>query len=61
MDAKSIDKCVLEWYINLRRNSQTPTGGAGLDFDRLENFCCLMDGNIRDVVPFPIAFEECEY
>jgi len=61
MDAKSMDKSVLEWYISLRKNSATPTGGAGLGFDRLVNFCCLMDGNIRDVVPFPVAFEECEY
>jgi asparaginyl-tRNA synthetase len=61
MNSKSMDKSVLEWYISLRKNSSTPTGGAGLGFDRLVNFCSLMDGNIRDVVPFPIAFEECEY
>ena len=61
MDAKSMDKSVLEWYISLRKNSTFPHGGAGLGFDRLVNFCSLMDGNIRDVVPFPVAFEECEY
>lgn len=61
MDVKSMDKSVLEWYIELRKNSTFPHGGAGLGFDRLVNFCSLMDGNIRDVVPFPIAFEECEY
>lgn len=61
MNTKSMDKSVLEWYIELRKNSATPTGGAGLGFDRLVNFCSLMDGNIRDVVPFPVAFEECEY
>ena len=61
MDTKSMDKNVLQWYIELRKNSSTPTGGAGLGFDRLVNFCSLMDGNIRDVVPFPVAFEECEY
>jgi asparaginyl-tRNA synthetase len=61
MNDKSMDKSVLEWYLDLRKNSQTPTGGAGLGFDRLVNFCSLMDGNIRDVVPFPVAFEECEY
>lgn len=61
MDAKSMDKSILEWYISLRKNSATPTGGAGLGFDRLVNFCSLMDGNIRDVVPFPVAFEECDY
>lgn len=61
MDAKCMDKSVLEWYIDLRKNSTFPHGGAGLGFDRLVNFCSLMDGNIRDVVPFPVAFEECEY
>lgn len=61
MDNKSMDKSVLEWYIELRKNSTFAHGGAGLGFDRLVNFCCLMDGNIRDVVPFPVAFEECEY
>lgn len=61
MDAKSMDKSILQWYIDLRKNSTFPHGGAGLGFDRLVNFCSLMDGNIRDVVPFPVAFEECEY
>lgn len=61
MDDKFMDKSVLEWYIDLRKNSTFPHGGAGLGFDRLVNFCSLMDGNIRDVVPFPVAFEECEY
>jgi asparaginyl-tRNA synthetase len=61
MDAKSMDKSVLEWYIDLRKNSTFPHGGAGLGFDRLVNFCSLIDGNIRDVVPFPVSFEECEY
>lgn len=61
MDAKSMDKSILQWYIDLRKNSTFPHGGAGLGFDRLVNFCSLMDGNIRDVVPFPVAYEECEY
>lgn len=61
MNSKSMDKSVLQWYIDLRKNSTFAHGGAGLGFDRLVNFCCLMDGNIRDVVPFPVSFEECEY
>lgn len=61
MNTKLMDKSVLEWYIDLRKNSTFPHGGAGLGVDRLVNFCCLMNGNIRDVVPFPVAFEECEY
>ena len=61
MDDKSMDKSVLKWYLELRQNSTFAHGGAGLGFDRLVNFCCLMDGNIRDVVPFPVSYEECEY
>ena len=61
MDLKQMDKSKLQWYLDLRRNSSFPHGGAGLGFDRLVNFCCLMDGNIRDVVPFPVSYEECEY
>lgn len=61
MDAKSMDKSKLDWYTSIRRNSTFSHGGAGLGFDRLVNFCCLIDGNIRDVVPFPVSYEECEY
>lgn len=61
MDEKSMDKSVLEFYLDLRRCGTFPHGGAGLGFDRLVNFCSLMDGNIRDVVPFPVAYQECNY
>ena len=61
MDEKNMDKYILQWYIDLRKNSTFPHGGAGLGFDRLVNFCCLMDGNIRDVILFPVSYEECKY
>ena len=61
MEERNMDKSKLQWYIDLRYNSTFKHGGAGLGFDRLTNFCCLMDGNIRDVVPFPVAFTECNY
>jgi asparaginyl-tRNA synthetase len=61
MDKKNMDKSVLQWYVDLRKGGGVRTGGAGLGFDRLVNFSCLMDGNIRDVVPFPVSYEECEY
>lgn len=51
----------LLWYIDLRKNGTFPHGGAGLGFDRLVNVCTLMEGNIRDVVPFPVAYKECDY
>lgn len=61
MEERGMDKSKLQWYIDLRYNSTFEHGGAGLGFDRLTNFCCLMDGNIRDVVPFPVAYTECNY
>jgi asparaginyl-tRNA synthetase len=61
MDKRGMDKTKLEWYLELRKNSTFPHGGFGLGFDRLVNMCTLMDGNIRDVVPFPVAYLECEY
>jgi len=50
----------LQWYIDLRRKGSLPTFGAGLGFDRLVRICTGME-NIRDVIPFPVAYEECEY
>jgi asparaginyl-tRNA synthetase len=61
MEKKGMDKSKLQWYIDLRSVSSAQTGGAGLGFDRLVNMCTLMDGNIRDVVPFPISYQECDY
>jgi asparaginyl-tRNA synthetase len=61
MDELKMDKSKLDWYIDLRKNSTFPHGGAGLGFDRLVNVCTLMDGNIREVVPFPVSYQECDY
>lgn len=61
MDQRQMDKTKLEWYLDLRKNGGVTTGGAGLGFDRLVNMCTLMDGNIRDVVSFPVAYQECDY
>ena len=61
MDKRSMDKSKLDWYLELRKNSTFPHGGFGLGFDRLVNMCTLMNGNIRDVVPFPVAYQECDY
>lgn len=60
MEKRGMDKSKLEWYLELRKLG-CQSGGAGLGFDRLVNLCTLMDGNIRDVVPFPIAYQECDY
>ena len=61
INSRNMDITPLQWYIDLRKNSSFPHGGAGLGFDRLVTICCFIDGNIRDSVPFPVAFGECEY
>ena len=61
MKEKNMKLEPLEWYMDLRRNSTFPHGGAGLGFDRLVSYCTFMEGSIRDVIPFPVAYELCEY
>lgn len=61
MNRRQISTEKLDWYMNIRENSTFPHGGAGLGFDRLVNICTLINGNIRDVVPFPVAYQECNY
>lgn len=51
----------LKWYLDLRKNATYTHGGGGLGFDRLVTFCTSVSGNIRDSVPFPVAFGECGY
>jgi len=51
----------LQWYVDLRKNASFPHGGAGLGMDRLIAFCTFLEGSIRDVIPFPIAYEMCDY
>jgi len=60
VNERKMDVTPLKWYLDLRKNGSTPTAGAGLGFDRLVRWCTGMD-NIRDVVPFPVAYEECKY
>lgn len=61
MAARGMDKSKLEWYLDIRKNGSFPHAGAGLGFDRLVSVCCLMEGNIRDVVPFPVSYQECRF
>jgi asparaginyl-tRNA synthetase len=61
MDDRKMNKKDYEWYIDLRKNGTFPHGGAGLGFDRLVSFCTSMEGNIREAVPFPVCYQECNY
>lgn len=58
---RKMDVKPIEWYMNLRKNGTFPHGGAGLGFDRLVSVCTFMEGNVRDVVPFPVCYKECRY
>lgn len=57
---RKMDETPLRWYLNLRANGSTPTAGAGLGFDRLVRVCTGLE-NIRDAVPFPVAYQECRF
>lgn len=59
--ARKMDTTPIEWYMNLRKYGTFPHGGAGLGFDRLVSVCTFMEGNVRDVVPFPVCYKECKY
>jgi asparaginyl-tRNA synthetase len=58
---RDMDTNKLDWYLDLRKNGGCITSGAGMGFDRLIQIICYMDSNIRDVVPFPISYKECEF
>jgi asparaginyl-tRNA synthetase len=62
MNEKNMKSEPLDWYLDLRKNGTFPHGGAGLGMDRLVAYCTFTtDGSIKDVIPFPVAYEMCEY
>lgn len=60
MQTKNVSTEPLQFYLDLRRFGSVPHGGFGLGLDRL---CMLFTGmeNIRDVVPFPVSYQNCKY
>jgi len=60
MKNKNISIEPLQFYLDLRRFGSVPHGGFGLGLDRL---CMLFTGmeNIRDVIPFPVSYQNCKY
>lgn len=50
----------LEFYLDLRKYGTVPHGGSGIGFDRLMMICTGVF-NIRDMIPFPRAYEMCYY
>ena len=63
MDAKGIDKVPLEWYLDLRKNGTWRHAGAGMGFERLVGLLTMTaeNFNVRECVPFPVAYGECDY
>lgn len=50
----------LQFYLDLRKYGTVPHGGSGIGFDRLMMICTGIF-NIRDMIPFPRAYEMCYY
>lgn len=48
----------LEWYLELRKWGNVPTGGFGMGFERYLQ-TVLGIPNIRDVIPFPRWAHNC--
>jgi len=59
MESKGIDPTSMKFYTDLRRYGSVPHGGFGLGFDRLTMLFTGME-NIRDTVPFPVAYRSCD-
>lgn len=60
MKEKGVSVKGLEWYIDLRKFGTVEHGGFGIGIDRLIMMVSGMT-NIRDVVPFPVSYQNCNY
>ena len=61
MNEKNMKIEPIKWYLDLRKNATFQHGGSGLGMDRLIAYCSFIEGSIRDVIPFPVAYELCDY
>jgi asparaginyl-tRNA synthetase len=61
MNNKNMNLEPLKWYLDIRKNATFPHGGAGLGMDRLIAYCTFIEGSIRDIIPFPVAYKLCDY
>lgn len=61
MNNKGINPEPLNFYLDLRKYAPPPSiGGFGLGLDRLNLLICGLE-NIRDVIPFPISYCDCNF
>jgi asparaginyl-tRNA synthetase len=61
MNEKNMNLEPLQWYLDLRKNGSCETAGSGIGLDRLVSYCTFIEGSIRDVIPFPVAYQLCDY
>lgn len=61
MKEKNMNLESLKWYLDIRKNGGCEHGGSGLGLDRLVSYCTFIEGSIRDVIPFPVAYKLCDY
>ena len=50
----------MQWYLDLRRFGGTVHSGFGLGFERMVMYVTGVE-NIRDVIPFPRTYRNCDY
>lgn len=63
MEKRKMNMAPYWWYLELRKNGSTPSAGFGLGFDRLITLVTsgFEPGNIRDSVPFIVAYQDLKY
>lgn len=60
MKVKGVTEEPMKFYTDLRKFGSVPHGGFGLGLDRMTMLFTGME-NIKDTVPFPVYYQNCEY
>jgi asparaginyl-tRNA synthetase len=60
MNVKGVSEEPMKFYTDLRKFGSVQHGGFGLGLDRMTMLFTGME-NIKDTVPFPVYFQNCEY
>lgn len=60
MGKKGVSEEPMKFYTDLRKFGTVPHGGFGLGMDRMTMLFTGIE-NIKDVVPFPVSYKNCDY
>jgi asparaginyl-tRNA synthetase len=60
MGKKGVSEEPMKFYTDLRKFGTVPHGGFGLGLDRMTMLFTGME-NIKDTVPFPVSYRNCDY